>query len=138
MYRRFDQEKDAKWIRVQAEHRRDSPVVVEPIHPSVGLDAADVEEQPAAKKPRRAEQFDDEDLADNNDSDSELPGIIEDDDDDDEPMREPDAKRSRENQDYPPMPDHLLPSDDEGVDYLIVKALFDAGVDEKHARAQTR
>ena len=109
MYRRFEQEKDAKWIRVQSEHRRDSPAVVEPIRPSVDLDAADVEEQPASKKPRRAEQFDDEDLADNNYSDSELPDIIEDDDDDDEPIREPDAKRSRVNEDDSPMPDHLLP-----------------------------
>ena len=138
MYRRLEQEKDAKWIRVQAEHRLDSPAVVEPIPPPVDLDAADVEEQPASKKPRRAEQFDDEDLADNNYSDSELPDIIEDDDDDDEPIREHDAKRSRVNEDDPPMPDHLLPSDDEDVDYLIVKALVDAGVDEKRARAQTK
>ena len=58
-------------------------------------------------------------LADNRYSDSELPDIVEDDDDDDdEPVREPDAKLSRVNQDYPPMSDHLLPSDDEDIDSL--------------------
>ena len=71
MCRRYEQDTDAKWIRVQAKHRRDSPVVVEPIPASTNLDAADVEERPASKKPRRVEQFDDEDLADNNYSDSE-------------------------------------------------------------------
>ena len=103
----------------------------------MNLDAADVEEQPASKKPRRVERFDDEDLAGSNYSDSELPDIVEDDDDDDEPVREPDAKRSRVNQDYLPMPDHLLPSDDEDIDSLVTEALADAGVDEKRARAQT-
>ena len=109
MHRRYEQEKSANWIRVQAEHRRHRPVVVEPIPPSVNLDAADVEEQTASKKPRRVERVDDEDLAGNCHSDSELPDIFEaDDDDGDGPVREPDAKRSRVNQDYPPMPANLL------------------------------
>ena len=63
--------------------------------------------------------------------------MIENYDDDDEPVRKPDPKRSRVNQDYPPMPDHLLTSDDEDIGPLIVKALVDAGVAEKRARAQT-
>ena len=36
------------------------------------------------------------------------------------------------------MPDHLLPSDDEDIDSLMIKALIEAGVDEKRARAQTK
>ena len=35
------------------------------------------------------------------------------------------------------MPNHLLTSDDEDIDSLMINALIDAGVDEKRARAQT-
>ena len=36
------------------------------------------------------------------------------------------------------MPDHLLPSDDENIDYLMIRTLTDAGVDDKRAQAQTK
>ena len=36
------------------------------------------------------------------------------------------------------MADHLMPSDDEDIDSLIIKTLVDAGVDEKCTRAQTK
>ena len=84
------------------------------------LGAADVDDQPASKKPRRVEQIvDDADFADDCYSDSGLPNIAAArDDDDDEPIREPDTTRVRVDEDDREMPDHLLPGDGEDIDSL--------------------